>query len=120
MPQAKKIGPEFSSSLQRKVSEVMITLATSREGVQADSCAKRLERTRHFHPPHLRWAAVSVWSPPLLGQQESVQIDSKGRTQCPLARMDGKGTGTQWSKTDNGGKFLQKEDAVPGGTCPQP
>lgn len=34
MPQAKKIGPEFSSSLQRKVSEVMITLATSREGVQ--------------------------------------------------------------------------------------
>jgi len=35
-----KIGPEFSSLLQRKISEVMVTLATSREGVQAeDSCA---------------------------------------------------------------------------------
>ena len=39
-PQAKKIRPEFSL-LQRKFSEVTTTLATSREGAQAeDSCAE--------------------------------------------------------------------------------
>ena len=63
------------------------------------------ERMRHVHTPHLRQAAVSLWSPPLFGQQESVQTDLKGRTQCPLPGRMAK------AKEPSGAKQTMEESA---------